>query len=106
MARSVLISRLPAVAAQLGQRASDAVEKAGRDIEAGAKARARVDTGYMKGAIDWTPEDPYRGEVVAGADYTIYNEFGTSSMPAQPMLVPATEDARPGFEAAIRGLAG
>ena len=32
--------------------------------------------------------------VVSGTDYTIYNEFGTSRMSAQPMARPSMDVAR------------
>lgn len=35
-------------------------------------------------------------------DYTIYNEFGTYKMSAQPMARPAVEETRDEFEADIR----
>lgn len=95
-------SRIPKIAAQLESELSGAVNRAGYRIEAGAKRRARVDTGYMRGQIRWTPLTRYSGEVVGGADYTIFNEFGTVNMSAQPMFVPAVEEERPIFLGEIR----
>ena len=73
------------------------VEEAGLLIEAGAKSRARVSTGYMRAQIRWVPIDTFSGVVIGGADYTAYNEYGTVYMSAQPMFAPAAEEVRPIF---------
>jgi HK97 gp10 family phage protein len=79
-----------------------AVDKAAHDVEAGAKARSRVDTGQMKSG--WTTErhGEHRMDVVNPVEHTIFNEFGTIYMGAQPMAVPAAEEVRPGFVQAVR----
>lgn len=87
-------SRIPQIIARSEQVCALAVQKVGFDIEAGAKMRARVDTGAMKNSIQWTPDGPYSGSVIAGVHYAKYHEYGTVHMSAQPMLVPAAEDAR------------
>lgn len=97
-------SRIPQIIQGSHAKAAIAVHKTGLAVEAGAKERARVDTGAMRNAIGWQPEDDLSGAVVAGVEYTIYNEYGTRSMSAQPMLVPAAEDARPGFLAALAAI--
>lgn len=94
-------SRIPQIIAGLEPKASAAVRKTVFDIEAGAKSRARVDTGAMRAGIGVEMSGPLSGEVIGHADYTIYNELGTSKMAAQPMLTPAAEEARPGFMAAM-----
>lgn len=104
MATATWRSRIPQIIAAAEARASQIVAETGFAIEAGAKRRARVDTGFMRGEIRFRQTGPLEGEVVAGAAYTIHHEFGTVHMAAQPMLVPAAEEARPGFEAAISGL--
>ena len=91
-------SRIPEIAAALEINVSNAVQKAGFRVEAGAKSRARVDTGNMRRLIRWIPTGRFSGRVEGGAAYTIYNEFGTAHMSAQPMFIPATEVARPLFQ--------
>lgn len=49
-----------------------------------AQSLARVDTGEMREGIQPTADG-----VVGSAGHTIYNEFGTRYMSAQPMLRPA-----------------
>jgi len=95
-------SRYPQIIAALEASVPKVVTRTGFRIEAGAKARARVKTGYMRGQIRWTPIDPFSGEVVGGASYTIFNEYGTVHMTAQPMFGPATEEARPVFIEELR----
>lgn len=95
-------SRIPQIAVQLESELAQAVNRAGYRIETGAKRRARVDTGYMRGQIRWVPLTKFSGEVIGGANYTIFNEFGTVYMSAQPMFVPATEEVRPIFLGEIR----
>jgi HK97 gp10 family phage protein len=94
-------SRIPKMVAALEASLPKVVERTGLRVEAGAKQRARVDTGYMRGQIRWMPASPLRGEVVGGADYTIYNEYGTVNMSAQPMFTPAAEEAKPLFDAEV-----
>jgi HK97 gp10 family phage protein len=60
---------------------------------AGAKKRARVDTGEMRrGIIARRIKGGAR--VLMTTDHDIFNEFGTSRMPAQPMLRPSMDDLR------------
>lgn len=61
---------------------------------ADARARSRVRTGRMKAG--WTAYNltPYSYELRNDVPYTIYNEYGTIHMSAQPMATPATEAAR------------
>lgn len=92
--------RAPGIAAAI-------VEKTALDILAGAMARSRVDTSAMKNAwriVDGP--DPFSKEVVNSVEHSKYNEYGTVHMTAQPMATPAAEEARPGFEAAMKQVFG
>jgi HK97 gp10 family phage protein len=60
-------------------------------IEAGAKMRAPVDTGFLRSSIQSRFPVPGVGIVSAAAEYAIYVEFGTRYAPGQPFLVPAFE---------------
>src|SRR5687767_966854 len=96
-----LHSRIPELTRDADRRIKVAVNTAGRLVEAGARSRARVDTGAMRAGIRWGAESDYEGRVIGHAPHTIYNEFGTRYMSAQPMLVPAAEEVRPAFHRAI-----
>lgn len=98
-------SRIPMIIAGAVARAEAATAKAALDIQAQAQDRARVDTGFMKSAIQAQMEGPLTWRVDAGAPYSIYNEFGTTKMSAQPMMVPAVHAVTPSYVAAMRQLA-
>lgn len=94
--------RLPKVTLETRERVERLVEKAALDIEAHAKARAPVDTGFLKSSITAEPVGPLHHRVVAYASYAIYVEFGTSRMAAQPFMWPASELVRSSLEGALR----
>lgn len=101
------------------------IKKAAFDIQANAQAGAPVDTGFLKSSIYTVtsdsstygqadtppgdssllppvepPPDDLTAFIGVGANYGIYQEFGTRFMPPQPYLAPAVEQERPAFEAA------
>lgn len=85
-------------------KARQAMKKALGDISAGAKNRAPVDTGALKGSISTSTQgnrDYARGEVGPTVHYGGFVERGTSRMRAQPYLRPATDAVLPGYEAAL-----
>jgi HK97 gp10 family phage protein len=97
-----LTSRIPQIIAGSYAKGVMVVRRATARIESGAKRRARVDTGNMRGG--WQSDNNgLTGIVFNLVDYTIHNEFGTVNMSAQPMLRPAVEETRPEFvrEAAL-----
>lgn len=61
-----------------------------------------TDTGHLVNSIhvDAGPGE-LAAEVVVGAEYGAYLEFGTTDMAPRPFLGPAVEAARPGFVAAV-----
>lgn len=114
----VTFNKLPAISAELQRVVSQIVRKAAFDIEAAAKAQAPVDTGALKNSIytvtsdssDYsggdmpqvdTPANDHTAYVAVGMSYGIYQEYGTSHMPAQPYMTPAVEGVRPSFIAAM-----
>lgn len=89
--------------------AVEAARKAGMDIQAGAKARVPVDTGFLRNSIstaDGWRGNTYRVEVGPTANYAAYVENGTSRQRAQPYLRPATDAVIPGFQAAVGQITG
>lgn len=112
--------RLSALGATVrGEALSAGLRAAAFRVEFYARAGARVDTGFMRSSI-YTKTDRFSGyssagqagtgamlpeadlpntgpgEYVAviacGAEYGIYNEYGTSRMSAQPFMRPALND--------------
>lgn len=93
-----LKSRIPDIQRNLSREASEAVRDTIFAMEAEAKARSRVRTGTMRAGWEARITGEHTGSVRNGVRYTIYNEFGTRYMGAQPMIVPAAEHARVGFQ--------
>ena len=96
----VLSNDIPRIVAGMEAAAIEEVRKTCFDIEAGAKSMAPVDTGNLKNSIT-TEVDGLTGTVATGVDYAIYQEYGTSKMPAHPYMTPAAEQAYPAFVAGI-----
>lgn len=100
------------IAKKLRKATSEIVRKTALDIEAGAKLKAPVDTGYLKNSIyastaqgsDYStglpevkPANDQEAIVGVGAEYGQYVEYGTVHMAAQPFLTPAVEANRQAF---------
>jgi hypothetical protein len=98
---SVTSNRLPALAAAYPQRAGREVRTALFNIEAGCKQRSRVDEGTMRAGWQSAMTGPTEGEVFNPVAHTIYNEFGTVHMSAQPMAHPAADAEQGPFQARI-----
>lgn len=95
----VRFNRLPAVARAMPDKVADCMQRAIYVGEAVAKANARVDTGYMRGAIHGQVD---RGRTVVGwlispASYSRHQEYGTRVMAGKAFM-------RPGADAALREL--
>ena len=91
-----LRSNFAQIRSGLQGKAGRVVAKTTHEIQAGAMERSRVDTGQMRAGWEAHVEGTH-GDVTNDVDHTIYNEFGTVHMAAQPMAGPAAEEARPGF---------
>lgn len=75
---------------ELGQKMYEVVD----DFITDAKYFAPIDTGYLRDHITGRIISKARGVVIIGrirssASYSIYNEFGTSKMEANPFMMPA-----------------
>ena len=75
-----------------------AIVKSGMLIERDAKINCPVDTGYLRNSISAKYEgigtDKPTCEILIGAEYATFIEYGTSKMAAQPFLRPAVEKNR------------
>lgn len=63
-------------------------------IEAEAKKRAAVDTGFLRVSILAVRRGPLHWIIGVGAAYALFVEFGTRFTRAQPFFVPAIEVGR------------
>lgn len=98
----MLTSRFPQIISKSAAMASRAVRHTEARIEFRAKEKSRWDTGNMRGGWQHQSQGTYEGIVLNLVEYTIFNEFGTIHMTAQPMLRPAIEESRQEFEREIR----
>jgi len=98
----MLTSRIPSIIASSSTRVSLAVRRAEANIERRAKAKSRYDTGNMRGGWQSEKLGPFDGMVFNLVSYTIYNEYGTVHMAAQPMIRPAVEESREEFERDVK----
>lgn len=95
---------LDKLSANLEPKAEQIVSSFAFQVEAGAKTRAPVDTGYLKSSIQAERKSRFRWLVNVFAEYGIFVEYGTYKMRAQPFLTPAVESLRQKWEAAWRAL--
>lgn len=96
-------SRIPEIVAVAQAETQRETQQAANNIVSGAKARSRVDTGAMEAG--WQSRrgiEPNTYEVFNPVYYTIFNEYGTVNMSAQPMLAPAVEEERQQFPERLR----
>jgi HK97 gp10 family phage protein len=77
------------------------VEETAAEIEAGAKERVPVDTGYLRGSISHEAKG-LSGSVSVGADYGFWVEVGTEHRSPRPYLTPAVEGEKESFQQRIK----
>ena len=118
------------VFAGIDKQVNQLVRKTALDAEGIAKQESRVRYGFMRGAwyvitenfsdyTDLAPPEPGYHEfpelaapghnealIVGGAAHTVFNEYGTHKMAAQPMLTPAVEQIRQPFLDALQLVVG
>jgi len=101
---TILVNDLPRIAAEIRPKAEVVVAKIARDMEAGAKRRAPVDTGLLRASITARRVRELTWTLEVGAEYGAYVEYGTRHMAAQPYLHPAYEEQRPRFLRAMEAV--
>lgn len=98
---------LDRIAADVPRRSSLVVRKSATDVEAHAKARTPVDTGYLRGSIG---ADHGRdgnltySDIGPTADYGPHVEFGTRNQAPQPYMMPAADAVTPSFVAGVEAV--
>lgn len=89
-------NRLPDIARLLPEAADVIVNKRhGPAMAEGAARRSRVDKGEMRDGWRWEATGRGTGQLINEVDHTVYNEWGTRNLPAQPMARPAFEEQAP-----------
>lgn len=67
-------------------------------VEASAKRRVHVITGNLKRSIHRVRLARYKHEVVVGAYYGVYENYGTRYRPPHPFWDPAIRDAKAAYD--------
>lgn len=78
-----------------------ALDQAGLLVVRRAKQKAPVDTGTLRASIMKIDVSPAEVDAVAFADYSVYVEFGTYKMTAQPYMTPALDESKDQIEELI-----
>lgn len=99
--QTIVKSRIPEIIATGNEKVAAAVGITANNVQHLAMSASRVDTGNMRGGwqVDGTR---FAKRVFNNVHYTIYNEYGTIYMSAQPMLGPAVDQELPLFHERIR----
>lgn len=100
----VVLDKVSPTRRQIKEEIAQAVERAARNIEGGAKARAPVRTGNLRasilaeetGAMEWT--------VSVAAEYAAYVNYGTRHTAPNPFFTSAVEAEMPRFVAEMATL--
>lgn len=95
-------NRLGGIAAGMEDKAAQIIAKTAFDLQARAQLRAPVDTGYLRASIQAKEVTRLHWQVVVGAEYGIYVEYGTRHAAAQPYLHPAMDAVRDPFIQAMK----
>jgi HK97 gp10 family phage protein len=101
----VTVNNIGPITRKMRNRMQDIVRETTHNIEAGAKQRAPVRTGFLRNSIHSEFLGSMTGHVVVGAEYGIYVEMGTRYMSPRPYLLPSVETERVRFFAKMRALA-
>lgn len=67
-------------------------------LKASAKAKAPVDTGFLKNHITSSYPDRLEGHVKSEAAYSGYQEYGTRFQTGKPFMRPALKTVEPKFK--------
>lgn len=104
---SITLNRFPELARKLPKAVDTVCRKTATDIQAGATVRTtRVDTGAMRGGYVVEQVGLHTWIIYNTQFYQIYHELGTVHITALGMLVPAAEQNRAPFLAAMGHLEG
>jgi len=85
-------SKIPQTVRRTREELSKLVRTSALRVEAGAKLRAPVLTGFLRNSVQTAFEGDLTALVFVGASYGIFVELGTVKMRARPFLLPALEE--------------
>jgi len=88
----VRYNNFPKLLKQIPDEVDAIVQKTALNIEARAKTKAPVRTGFLKNSIRAVNTGTGRAEVRVGAHYGVYVEYGARGRPPRPYLTPAARE--------------
>lgn len=89
----VVYNRIPQLIAAVEAVSKARPKEIADKIASSARSRAPVDTGYLRSSISSVSVEAGKtAEVIVGANYGAYVEYGTYKMAAQPYLGPAVDE--------------
>jgi HK97 gp10 family phage protein len=106
MSTVVIKSNVPRLTKAMRAGVSRAVRETALGIEADAKLRAPVRTGFLRNSIQTQITGEMSAEVTVGAEYGAFVELGVRGRAGQPFLTPAVDAARQQFEKALKAALG
>src|SRR6266581_8232182 len=89
----------------LGEIVSETATDCRDNIKVFIRSNGQVKTGFMLDSVH--VEDGPNAQtkvVIAGAPYSVYQNYGTRFIPARPFWEPGIEQTRPGFETRLANL--
>jgi HK97 gp10 family phage protein len=100
-----LLKRLDQLAEKIEAAALRAVKEAAEAVADGARGNVRVDTGRLREGVTVIIDKENLSASIGWRDpklyYAVFQEFGTSSVPANPALTAAGETERQHFPARL-----
>jgi HK97 gp10 family phage protein len=102
----LVYNRIPQLIAAVEANSRTRVVEHANKIASDARARAPVQTGFLRSSIHVESVTAGKeAQIVVGADYGRFVEYGTYKMAARPFLIPALEaDKQAFFDDLGRGL--
>lgn len=95
---TLVYNRIPQLIAAVEANARTGVKKHAEKIASDARSRAPVATGYLRSSIKAESlETGKSAQIVVGAEYGRFVEYGTYKMAARPFLTPALEADKAAF---------
>ena len=80
------------------EQSSQVIRNNTESLKASAKAKAPVDTGFLKNHITSSYPDRLEGHVKSEAAYSGYQEYGTRFQTGTPHIRPALREIEPQFK--------
>ncbi len=99
-----LLKRLQQQPTKVKQEAKRIVDNTALRVEKSAVQIAPFDTGYLKQHIISSSDGTLSAKVEAEAEYSVYQEFGTRKMSAQPFMGPSVKQETPFFYQKLNNL--